>query len=92
MRRTLSLMQYTALTVAVVSLLIVLFAVSDTDVGPQAAPPPITLIFAVLVGVGALIGGLIQWIGIPLPEKDEKGKEKTARSGGDESPKKPSSD
>lgn len=92
MRRTLSLIQYTALTVAVVSLLIVLFTVGDTDVGSEAAPPPITLIFGVLVGVGALVGGLIQWIGIPLPEEDDEGKGKTARPEGDESPKKPSSD
>lgn len=92
MRRTLSLIQYTALTVAVVSLLIVLFTVGDTDVGPEAAPPPITLIFGVLVAMGALVGGMIQWIGIPLPEKDDEGKGKTARPEGDESPKKPSSD
>ncbi len=92
MRKTLSLIQYTALTVAVVSLLIVLFTVGDTDVGPEAAPPPVTLIFAVLAGVGALVGGLIQWVGIPIPEKDDEGKAKTARPGEDESAKKPSSD
>lgn len=91
MRKTLALIQYTALTVAVVSLLIVLFAIGDTDIGPEAAPPPITLIFAVLAGVGALVGGVIQWIGIPLPGKDDAAKAKTARPGADESAKKPSS-
>ncbi len=71
MRKTLSLIQYTALTVAAVSLLIVWFTIGDTDVGPEAAPPSITLIFAVLAGVGILVGGLIQWIGVPLPDRDD---------------------
>lgn len=80
MRRTLTLIQYTALTVAVVSLLIVLFTVGDTDFGPEAPPPPVTLIFAVLAGVGALVGGLIQWVGLPLPEKEEESKGKSGAS------------
>ena len=91
MRRTLSIIQYTALTVAVVSLLIVLFTVGDTDFGAEAPPPPVTLIFGVLVGVGALIGGFIQWIGIPLPEKDDEGDEKKSSSDGKDSSEKPTS-
>lgn len=80
LRKTLSLIQYGSLTVAVVSLLIVLFTVGDTDFGAEAPPPPVTLTFAALAGAGALVGAMIQWIGLPLPDKEEGRKGKAPAS------------
>lgn len=80
LRRTLTLVQYVSLTVAAVSLLIVLFTVGDTDFGAEAPPPPVTLIFAMLAGAGAIVGALIQWVGLPLPDKEEEGKGKAPAS------------
>ncbi len=74
LRRTLTVIQYVSLAVAAVSLFIVLFTVGDTDFGAEAPPPPVTLTFAVLAGVGAIVGALIQWVGLPLPDKKEESK------------------
>lgn len=69
MRRTLSIIQYVAITVSVLSLFITLFTVGDTDVGPEAPPPPVTLIFAFFSALGAIVAGTIQWIGLPPAEE-----------------------
>ena len=74
LRRTLTLIQYVSLAVAAISLMIVLFTVGDTDFGAEAPPPPVTLTFAVLAGVGAIVGAVIQWVGLPLPDKEEESK------------------
>ncbi len=92
LRKTLSLIQYISLTVAVVSLLIVLFTVGDTDFGAEAPPPPVTLAFAVLCGVGAMVGALIQWIGLPLPDKEEESKGKARASSAKRPESKPPSE
>lgn len=69
MRRTFIIIQYVAIAVAVVALFVVLFTIGDTDVGPEAPPPPVTLICAFISALGAAVAGIIQWIGLPPAEE-----------------------
>ena len=48
--------------------------------GSEAPPPPVTPTFAVLAGVGAIVGGLKQWVELPLPGKEEESKGKARAS------------
>ncbi len=57
--KTLAHIQNAALTICVSCGLIVLFIVGDTDTAAEATSPAITFTFALLAGLGALIGGVI---------------------------------
>ena len=69
MRRALIITQYSAIAVAVAALFVILFTIGDTDVGPEAPPPPITLICAFISALGATVAGAVQWIGLPPDEE-----------------------
>ncbi len=69
MRKTLIVIQYAAIAVAVAALFVVLFTIGDTDVGPEAPAPPVTLICAFISALGATVAGAVQWIGLPPAEE-----------------------
>ena len=54
--------QNAALSVSVLSGLVVLFVVGDTDAAAEVISPPITFTFAVLAGLGAIVGGVIHMV------------------------------
>lgn len=83
MRRTLFIVQMTAIAVAVISGLLILFVLGDTDIAaPSTTPgfePNYTILCAVVASLGAVVAGVIQWVGVP-PEEENKGEGKK-RSG-----------
>ena len=72
MRWAFFLAQCAAVTTAVVSLLIVLFVLGDTDIASSSLVPGRIMAWAFVGGGAALLAGAIQWIGLPPePSKDD---------------------
>ncbi len=67
MRKYLLMTQYTAATIAIVALFLILFPLAHTD----TVAPGKSFIVACIGGVGALITGLIQWAGVPPAEEKQ---------------------
>ena len=54
--------QNAALILCVLCGLVVLFIVGDTDAAAEVVSPPITITFALLAGLGGVVGGVIHMI------------------------------
>lgn len=74
-RTILKAVQYTCLTAAALSLFVVLFVIGDTDLLEEPSPW-VPVAFTIVAALGAIVGGIIQWVGLPAPEKEADPKKK----------------
>lgn len=88
MRKTLIIIESVSFLIAVVALFFVLFLVGDTDV--IAEPPPWTTAAITAAGcLGALVGGVLHWVGLPIkPQPESKKKSATSAKAETKSPSK----
>lgn len=61
---------YASLTIGGASLIYVLFIFGHSETAPLSR----VLFFTVLACVSAVVGGVLQWVGLPAPEEDTSSK------------------